>query len=75
VNLHLDGSLYLSIGGKSLVFKELPQRPVKPLREKQPDLRHLGHKPVANHPWRQLHYLQEKRDISKLLERDISILV
>lgn len=74
VSRYLNGSLHLSVRETNLAFKELTQRPPKPLREKQPDLRCLGHKPVPTHPWRH-YYLQEKRDISKLLERDISILV
>ena len=49
----LDGSLRLTLRGTELSFTELPERPAKPLREKQPDLRHIGHIPSAAHPWRQ----------------------
>lgn len=71
---HQSGELHLWYHGVKLSFKELLERPPKPLREKLPDLRHIGHKPLPIHPWRKYPpYL--KRDISKLLERDISILV
>jgi transposase InsO family protein len=72
---YLDGELHLYLRGAELAFKELSERPPKPARVKQPDLRHLGHKPSADHPWHTRINLQTKRDISKLLERDISILV
>lgn len=52
VSHHLDGTLHLCVRGTSLAFRELLERPVKPLREKLPDLRHLSHKPAADHPWK-----------------------
>jgi len=48
----LDGTIRLSVRGTDLAFRELPERPAKPLREKQPDLRCRGHVPAPSHPWR-----------------------
>lgn len=75
ISHYLDGTLHLSVRGNQLNFKELLERPVRPPREKLLDLRRVGHQPTSNHPWKNDHFINRKRDISKLPERDISILV
>jgi len=72
----LDGSTRLFVGNKELAFKELPERPAKPAKGRTAS-KPTGHVPKPGHPWKHgfFNYSSSKRDISKLLKEDISILV
>jgi hypothetical protein len=52
VEERMDGSLRLSCQGKSLKYKELAARPKRPSSVKSRP-RQRGHKPAADHPWKQ----------------------
>ena len=64
----LDGETFLSLRGKNLNYKVLPERPKKEVKEKVTAL-HKEWKPATNHPWRQygrkrLQYQESKQQIA-----------
>ncbi|MDO8513248.1 MAG: ISNCY family transposase [bacterium] len=73
---HLDGTITIHQGKSTLNFKEIAQRPQKLIivKRKEKENPQIPWTPKANHPWKKFVIVHQKRDISKLLKADITIL-
>ena len=73
---HLDGAITIHQNKSTLNFKEVPQRPQKPIVEKrkEEEKSQIPWTPPVNHPWKKFILVYKKSDISKLQKSDISIL-
>jgi len=65
----LDGETFISLRGKNLNYKTLPERPKKEVKEKVTALHREYKKPAVDHPWRQygrkrLQYQESKQQIA-----------
>jgi transposase len=52
VQTRTNGQIFLFKQNTELLFTEIPERPKKVVAVKTEDRRHIGRKPLPNHPWR-----------------------
>jgi len=52
VQTRTNGQIFLFKQNTELLFTEIPERPKKAAAVKTEDRRHIGHKPLPNHPWK-----------------------
>lgn len=73
---HLDGTITIHQNKSTLNFREVPQRPQKPIIEKRKEQEKPQNPwtPPSDHPWKKFVLVYQKSDISKLQKSDISIL-